>query len=43
MTFYDKLLAVFGLSAALLVIAVDLRTEENFSNYYDLGRARTIV
>ena len=43
MTFYDKLLAVFGLSAVLLVIAVDLRTEENFCNYYDFSRTRTIV
>jgi len=28
MTFYDKLLAVFGLSAVLLVIAVDIRSDE---------------
>lgn len=28
MTFYDKLLAVFGLSVVLLIVAVDIRSDE---------------
>ncbi len=43
MTKYDKMLVVFVLSVVLLVIVVDLRTEKNFCNYYELGRAKTIV